>query len=103
MRNYEALGASANANRSKIWMIISAIIYLYLLLYLLLGTEIPMGMGWVFVIVWYFCENRKQNIYLQENNIAYEKKGWLIPVSVAIGANTALYIVLVLLNMALGN
>ncbi len=97
MRNYEALGASANANRSKIWIIISVIIYL------LLGTVIPMGVGLVFVIVWYFCENRKQNIYLQENNIAYEKKGWLIPVLVAIGANTALFIVLVLLSKALAS
>ena len=96
-RNYEALGLSDKARRSNLWMIISIV-------YVLLSMVVPgLAMGWlVFLIVWYFCENKKQTQYLKENNVAYEKKRWLKPVLIAIGLQIVALVLLVLIAGGIG-
>jgi len=83
--NYLALGLPDKAKRSQTWMILGVG-------YLLLEMFVPSVWKWwlFFLAAWYCCDGRQQAQYLKENDVAYEKKSWRMPLLVAIGATMGL-------------
>lgn len=84
MKNWQELGCPEEAKQSKIWIGITIPITIFLIL-LLENSSIPNAPGWIVLLVWYFVNGKKQITFVKENtNNNYKKKGWFIPIIIAI-------------------
>jgi hypothetical protein len=67
-RNWEAIGEDAKARGSRNWMILSIV---------MLFVSAISGIGLVYLIVWYFAENRPQIKYVKERwGSDYPRQPW---------------------------
>jgi len=53
------------------------------------------GIGLAFLLAWYFLSGRQQAKYLKENNLAYDKKGWAIPLLCGFAAVILLFALII--------
>ncbi|EIM39977.1 hypothetical protein HADU_03933 [Acinetobacter sp. HA] len=91
MKNWQAIGSTAEANNAKYWLIATIIF----ILFLSLGTPFiwddpyqlqtyPKSLGILYIFVWYFSFAKFQSDFVKKhlhNN--YQKKSWGIPLIVA--------------------
>ena len=76
-KNWKDLGERGKSNSSKVWVAVS--VPAYILMYILPHAYT------IYIIIWYFFQNRPQTKYLKKNfSGLYPKKGWLKPVLIAI-------------------
>ncbi|WAU72373.1 zinc ribbon domain-containing protein [Acinetobacter sp. TR11] len=91
MKNWQALGKLEDANTAKNWIIFTIIFILFINFAtpfiwddIEKVTTISRGLGFWYIIIWYFAYARKQPKYVKENlNDKYQKKSWLTPLSSA--------------------
>mgnify|MGYP003583957953 FL=1 len=91
MKNWQALGKPEDANTAKNWISFTIIFILFINFATPFiwddvekVTTISRGLGFWYIIIWYFAYARKQPKYVKENlNDKYQKKSWLIPLSSA--------------------
>lgn len=88
--NCQTLGLADNAKRSLFWMIANIVVVLVVLFAPLPGRSAQV-IYLLMLVVWNFAEARKQNKYLTDNKIAYEKCGWGKPILVTIGIMILFY------------
>ena len=87
MKNWQALGEQKEANTAKSWLIFTIVFILFInfLSYLAdadpeQSTIVARGLGFWYIIIWYFAYARKQPKYVKETlNDRYQKKSWWIP------------------------
>lgn len=73
MQNWTALGETARASTSRIWLIVSVI--LFVLMLSIPGFSL---LGLPYLIVWYFMENRPQIRYVRDRfDKDYPRRPWL--------------------------
>ena len=87
MKNWQALGNSNEASNARNWLIFTIVFILFInfLSYLAdanleQSTTVARGLGFWYIIIWYFAYARKQTKYVKETlNNRYQKKSWWIP------------------------
>lgn len=107
MKNWQALGKPEDANTAKNWIIFTIIFILFINFATPFiwddvekVTTISRGLGFWYIIIWYFAYAKKQPKYVKEKlNDNYQKKSWIIPL---ISAVVILFII-VFLDMVLGS
>ena len=92
-QNWKVLGEQKKHESSMLWVYSGGLI-------LLLVVIVPSiqqyggGIGFLWLLIWYFTASKKQAAYIKEKyDDNYPKKGWFKPVLVAIGIIFALIIV----------
>lgn len=91
MKNWEAMGESANAQVSRRW-VIASVVFLTIILLLAIFTPDSKGaeggsnlVGLLFLLSWYFSHGKRQNVFVvSKYGKNYPRKGWLKPLSLAI-------------------
>jgi len=109
MKNWQALGETEEAAKSKNWAIGSLIFLAFMaLLAAFLPDSKVMDLltrltGLVLLIVWYYASGKPQYRYvLTKFGTKYKKKGWSKPLLCAIGGLLGFMVVMGLLGFALG-
>jgi len=88
MKNYQALGEEALARSARNWMIGS--------IFMLFVTAFVGGAGFGWIIVWYYMLQRKQTQYIRERwGKDYPRRGWGVPLLIAVGALAAVWFLIV--------
>lgn len=109
MKNWEALGQAERARASKQWVIGGVVFFVVLLLAgaafpdskFLDKVSQPAGIGLLFG--WYFSSGKAQQTYVKERFGAdYERRGWLKPILLAIGAFVAFFLAAMLIAVVIG-
>lgn len=98
MKNWQALGELKEANTAKNWLIFTLgfILFINFLPYIAnadpeQSSTLSRGLGFWYIIIWYFAYARKQPKYVKQKlNDNYQKKSWLIPL---VSATIILFIV----------
>lgn len=87
MKNWQTLGKLEEAQNAKLWLFFT----IGFILFINFGTPfiwddpeqastMSKGLGFWYIIIWYFAYAKKQPKYVKENlNDKYQKKSWLIP------------------------
>lgn len=98
MKNWQALGEIKEANTAKNWLIFTLVFILFINFLPYIANADPeqsstlsRGLGFWYIIIWYFAYARKQPKYVKQKlNDNYQKKSWLIPL---VSATIILFIV----------
>ena len=93
-KNWKAIGDDDKARQATIWLGASIV--------MLLATLFTGILGFLYIIVWYFAWQRPQAQYVRERwGKDYPRKGWGVPLLVALGVYIAMVVVLTMVIMAL--
>jgi len=94
-KNWRAIGDEDKARQGTIWLGASIV--------MLLATIFTGILGFLYIIVWYFAWQRPQAQFIRERwGKDYPRKGWSIPLLVALGVYIAVVVVLTMVIIALG-
>jgi len=94
-RNWKAIGDEDKARQGTIWLGASIV--------MLLATIFTGILGFLYIIVWYFAWQRPQAQFIRERwGKDYPRKGWGVPLLLALGVYIAVVVVLTMVIMALG-
>ena len=91
MRNWEALGETAKAARSRLWLRVSlGVLLVWVVTDVLLGPAMPPAIdrviGLALLLSWYFGSAREQARHVARHfGTAYPRQGWGRPIATAIG------------------
>lgn len=104
MKNWQALGEIKEANIAKNWLIFTLVFILFINFLPYIANADPeqsstlsRGLGFWYIIIWYFAYARKQPKYVKQKlNDNYQKKSWLIPL---VSATIILFIVTFLIML----
>jgi hypothetical protein len=109
MRNWRALGEPEKAASSQNWFYVGLGM---LLVYVLMGVFVSdpkaadsgaRGLGFLFLLVWYFSSGRTQGKYVKEKfGKTYAKKPWGRALLIGVGAIVGYFIVAMLIGLVLG-
>ena len=109
MKNWQALGQSEKAAKSKNWVIgLSVFFALAVTLPLFAsgsGVTEAFGRlgGFVLLIAWYYGIGKSQSGYvLAKFGKNYKRRGWAVPLLIALGLFVALIVFMVVLALAIG-
>lgn len=99
MLNWQALGEPGKAIWSRIWFYAS-LGMLALYIYMGASAEDPLaedkiarGLGFTFLLVWYFSFGKTQGIYVKEKlGKSYAKKSWGRPLLAGVGGVIGFYV-----------
>ena len=97
-KNWEALGKPEQARSGRNWLIAAVVV---LIATMVVAFVMPRGTGGVsrlvsfsFLIAWYYAAAKPQVAYIKGRfGDNYPRKGWLVPIAIAIGAIVALMVV----------
>lgn len=82
-KNWIALGEEKRAKTSTVWFWISIAM---LVVVLILPAEAARGVGFFYLIIWYFSAGRRQAKFVKEKlGENYQKRGWAGPIFAGIG------------------
>jgi heme/copper-type cytochrome/quinol oxidase subunit 2 len=89
-KNWQALGEPDKARTGTIWLVASVVMFV--------ATLVTGVFGLLYIIVWYFMFQRPQATYVKERwGRDYPRKGWLMPLLVALVAYVAVIAALIFL------
>ncbi len=95
-RNWQVLGEQDKARTGTIWLVVSIVVFLLSMLIF------PMA-GFAYIFVWYFAFQRQQTLYVKERwGKDYPRKGWLVPLVVALLGWIVVWLALVMLFAMIG-
>ena len=109
MKNWEALGEPAKAQKSKNWAIGCVVFFFALTILLVLlpnskpldGLTRPLAV--VLLVVWYYADGKSQQAYvLGKFGKTYPKKGWGKPRLIAVAALIGFIVVMAVFGFILG-
>ena len=109
MKNWEALGESARAQKSKNWAIGCMAFFFALTILLVLlpdskaldGLTRPLAV--VLLVVWYYADGKSQQAYvLGKFGKTYPKKGWGKPLLIGVAALIGFIVVMAVFGFILG-
>ena len=110
MKNWQALGQPNKATSSKVWFVLSLVVIGGLSCASVMGlfSEQQAGsvriVGFLLLIVWYFGSARGQAAYVKTHfGDTYPRRGWSLPLAVAVLAIIALIVILTVLAVVLKN
>ncbi len=93
-KNWRELGETSRARSSHIWFWLSILI-------VIIGLFLPAGaagVGFVYLIVWYFAAGRKQAKFIKEKyGSDYNRRSWVKPLLVAVALIIGFFIVFAVL------
>lgn len=107
MMNWRSLGEMRRAAAARVWIIVMGVIFAGTLLFVpLLGfrasnpaqrfRSVSQLVGILTLVVWYFGAARAQARYVRDRfGKDYPRRGWVVPIAVAIGAWIVCFMVLV--------
>ncbi len=104
MKNWEAMGEPEKARQSKLWLTAAIVV----LLGLMLGAvffNMPLGRlaSFALLIGWYYAAAKPQVRTIADRyGSDYPRKGWLVPIGIAIGAFVGIVVVLSVLVILSG-
>jgi len=109
MLNWRSLGEPGRAATAKGWFIAGLAL---LLVYVLMGVLLPneqvadagaRGLGFVFLIVWYFAAGRRQSNFVKERwGKDYPRKGWGRPLFYGVAALAGYYALAFAIGLGIG-
>ena len=108
MRNWQSLGEPAKAQTSWYWMLASIAVIVGVVVASMVLPEAHWFQkasnrsGFILLLAWYFAHGKLQLAYVKERyGKAYPRKGWGIPLAVAIAAIIALVVAAMILTFGL--
>ena len=94
-KNWIALGEESKARTATIWIIASV-------LAAIAGALVGFA-AFIYIIVWYFAWQKPQATYIKERWAGdYPRKGWLVPVLIALGVWAVLLLAIFLIVLMAG-
>ena len=109
MKNWQALGQAEKAAKSKNWVIGLTVFFLFAITLPLFangsGASELLGRfgGFVLLIAWYYGIGKSQSGYvLAKFGKNYKRRGWSVPLLIALGLFVGLIVAVVLLALAIG-
>jgi heme/copper-type cytochrome/quinol oxidase subunit 2 len=94
MKNWRALGEDGRARSALYWLIASVF---------MLVVSFAGGIGLLWIIIWYFAAQRPQAQYIKERwGKDYPKRGWGIPLLIAVGAVIGVWLLLTVILLLTG-
>jgi len=105
MKNWTALGQAAKADSARNWLHASIGLLVVSTLIALLAPQVPgvRLLNFAFLIAWYYASAKDQARYvLGHFGKDYPRRGWGLPILIAIGAIVGYVVVLGVLFVALG-
>jgi len=78
LKNWRAMGRDDKLTSARVWLIISIIMFL--------PTFLVGGIGFIYLIIWYFAWQRPQTRYVKSQwGKEYPRKSWKKPLLIAFG------------------
>lgn len=109
MLNWRALGESEKAASSQNWFYVGlGMLVVYVLMDVFISDQkaadgAARGLGFLFLLVWYFSSGRAQGKYVKEKfGKTYAKKPWGRALLIGVGAIVGYFIVFVVIGLVLG-
>jgi hypothetical protein len=105
MKNWQSLGQPAKAESARNWLIASIGLLVVSTLVALLAPRVPgiRLVNFAFLIAWYYASGKAQARYvLGRFGRKYPRRGWAVPILIAIGAFIGYIVVLGVLFAAIG-
>jgi uncharacterized membrane protein YidH (DUF202 family) len=105
MKNWTALGQTAKADSARNWLYASVGLLVVSTLIALLAPRVPgvRLLNFAFLIAWYYASAKEQARYvLGRFGKNYPRRGWGLPILIAIGAIVGYVLVLGVLFVAIG-
>ena len=95
LKNWRAIGREDKIGTARIWLIISIV--------MLVVTIFSGGIGFIYIIIWYFAWQKPQTKFVKSQwGKDYPKKSWKIPLLIAFGCWAGLFLFFVLLGVMIG-
>ena len=109
MLNWRALGEPEKAASSQNWFYVSlGMLAIYVLMGVLMDDSkaadgVARGLGFLFLIVWYFAAGRAQSKYVKEKfGSSYARKPWGKALLIGVAAFVGFFIAAVIVGLVLG-
>lgn len=109
MKNWEALGEPARAQKSRNWAIGSAAFFFALTLFsgLMPESKVIDRLGsiltLVLLVVWYYADGKSQQVYvLGKFGKTYPKKGWGKPLLIGVAGVIGFVLIMAMFGFVLG-
>ena len=93
-QNWQQLGNEREKKKSYLWMVFS-IICVLIIPFISIPKPFSNIGSLVFLLIWYLLNGKEQLEFFKNNNLKYEKKSWLKPVSIGLAGVVIIFVITV--------